>query len=64
MEIVSFLVWLLVAALVLYAVWYILGIFPVLPPNARTAVMLILAIIILLWFLSKIGLVSGFGVVD
>ncbi len=53
---INFLVWLLVAALVIWVVFLVLGMLP-LPPQVRTIISVILAIVFLHFILSRLGLV-------
>lgn len=53
----SLLLYLLIGAVVLYAVYLILGLFPI-PANIRTVIVVILALVFLLWALRALGLLA------
>jgi uncharacterized membrane protein (DUF373 family) len=55
---VSLLVWLLVFALIIWLVYYVLGMLP-LPPQVKNVVCVILAVLFLIILLERLGLLSG-----
>ena len=52
---ISLLLYLLVGAVVLYAVHLILGLFPI-PANMRSVIVIILALVFLIWALRALGI--------
>lgn len=59
---VQLLVWLLIAAIVIYVIFLVLGMLP-LPPQVKTIATLIIAVVVLLIILNKLGILATIGFV-
>lgn len=58
MEPISFLIWIVVLALILYLLFWILGQIP-LPQPIRTIILVVVALVVLVYLLQRSGLLAG-----
>lgn len=54
---ISFIIWLIVLALVCYILFWVLGQIPM-PPPIRTVIVVVVALVILVWLLQRSGLLA------
>lgn len=58
MEPISFLLWIVVLALILYLLFWMLGQIP-LPQPIRTIILVVVALVVLVYLLQRSGLLAG-----